>query len=84
MRKCIEAARETGIRIELNEDFLALADRQAGIETANERIAQTGHIAGRHAGADRGDSQLFCSQGLLSHRLRLRIVCGTGTRYVST
>ncbi|MNF07325.1 hypothetical protein D3C80_2074810 [compost metagenome] len=58
-RQGIEAAREPGIGIELNQDFLALANRQPGIEAAIERVVQTGHIADRHAGANWGNYLLL-------------------------
>ncbi|MNR36549.1 hypothetical protein D3C85_1544790 [compost metagenome] len=57
-RQGIETAREPSIGIELNQDLFALANRQPGFETVIERVVQTGHIADRHAGADRGNGLL--------------------------
>nr|GEU28231.1 hypothetical protein [Tanacetum cinerariifolium] len=54
----IERAREARVRVQLHQDFLAVAHGQAGIEAAVERSAQAWQVARGGQGGNRADGLL--------------------------
>ncbi|MCY1437341.1 hypothetical protein D9M71_534980 [compost metagenome] len=71
----IEAAREADIGVELHQDFLGLADRQAGVQALVQGSVEPWHVTGRHERCDQWN-------GLLPGRQRLcrRLCAGHGLR----
>lgn len=60
----IEAAGETGIGIELNEDFFGFVDRESGIKSLIQSRIQFPHLAACHRSGNQGDRLLAFRQGI--------------------
>ena len=69
----VQTARESAIRVKLNENFLDLIHGQPGVETVGQRLFQFRHIPARRVHGDFDQFFFLFRQGLHNF-LRLRLI----------
>ncbi|MOA48823.1 hypothetical protein D3C78_1716220 [compost metagenome] len=55
----VEAAGKAAVGVKLHQDFLRLADSEAGIQPLIQGSIEAGHIARRHGGGNERDGLLL-------------------------
>ena len=60
----VEAARKAGVRVQLHQDFLGLAEGEAGVQALVQRRVEPGHVADGHGRGDRRDRLLLLGERL--------------------